>query len=483
MQKTSRQWLPAPGRGWQLSRCRFRATDRPIGWIALLLFLPTLALAAPFAYITNHGASSVSVIDTATNTVITTIPVGLHPYGVAVNASGTQAYVTNEGAHSVAVINTATNTVTATVQVGITPEGVAVNPAGTRVYVANWNSDTVSVIDTATNTVIATVAVGRCPGGVAVNPAGTTVYVTNECVNYSPGSNGKVSVIDAATNTVTTSIQVGQGPEGVVVNPAGTMVYVVNGLYGSSNGNVSVIDAASNTVTTSIPVGVGAEGVAINATGTTLYVANRGPGTGGALGTVSVIDTASEAETTAIPVGLRPVGVAMNPAGTLVYVANEGNGNVMVIDTATSAVVGLPVTVGSGPRAYGRFIGPAGTTLDTSLDVDASFAPSKYDALTDGLIILRYLFSLTGPALTSNALGGTATRTDPAVIKTYLDGIRTSLDIDGNLTPDALTDGLLILRYMFGLRGPALIAGAFDPAGSRTSVTDIEAAILSLMPQ
>ncbi|MBK7472314.1 MAG: hypothetical protein IPI73_18565 [Betaproteobacteria bacterium] len=69
------------------------------------------------------------------------------------------------------------------------------------------------------------------------------------------------------------------------------------------------------------------------------------------------------------------------------------------------------------------------------------------------------------------------------MIKAYLDGIRPSLDIDGNLTSDALTDGLLILRYMFGLHGASLTAGAFDPAGSRTDVTDIEAYILSLMPQ
>ncbi|MBK8741332.1 MAG: YncE family protein [Betaproteobacteria bacterium] len=441
-----------------------------------------MAMAAPFAYITNHGGSTVSVLDTATNTVITTITVGLHPYGVAVNAAGSRAYVTNEGSHNVSVINTATNTVIATVPVGVTPEGVAVNPAGTRVYVTNWNSDTVSVIDATTNTVIATVAVGRCPGGVAVNPAGTTVR--DERMRQLLSRFERQGVGDRRRDQHRDDVDPGgQGPEGVVVNPAGTLVYVVNGLYGGSNGNVSVIDAASNTVTAAISVGVGAEGVVIDPTGTTLYVANRGPGTGSALGTVSVIDTASEAETMAIPVGLRPVGVAINPAGTLVYVADEGHANVMAIDTATNAVVGLPVTVGSGPRAYGRFIGPAGTTLDASLDVDASFAPSKYDALTDGLIILRYLFGLTGPALTSNALGAAATRTNPAVIKSYLDGIRPSLDVDGNLNADALTDGLLILRYMFGLRGPSLIAGAFDPTGSRTDATEIAAYIQSLMPE
>jgi len=35
--------------------------------------------------------------------------------------------------------------------------------------------------------------------------------------------------------------------------------------------------------------------------------------------------------------------------------------------------------------------------------------------------VLRYLFGLTGTALTNGALGATATRTDPAAIKAYLE--------------------------------------------------------------
>ena len=135
-----------------------------------------------------------------------------------------------------------------------------------------------------------------------------------------------------------------------------------------------------------------------------------------------------------------------------------------------------------GPMRGQIIVLPAGGTPGT-LDIDASITASKYDALTDGLIIIRYLFDLTGPALTNGALGGTATRTDPIVIKNYLDGMRPSLDIDGNSTVDALTDGLLIIRYLFGLRGNSLIAGAFDPMGSRNTSTTIEAHILSLVPQ
>jgi hypothetical protein len=98
------------------------------------------------------------------------------------------------------------------------------------------------------------------------------------------------------------------------------------------------------------------------------------------------------------------------------------------------------------------------------------------------ILLIRYLFGLTGPTLTAGAVGNSATRADAAAIKTYLDGIRPALDIDGNGTATALTDGLLVLRYLFGLRGGSLIAGAVDPAGVRKTATEIETCIQSLMP-
>jgi YVTN family beta-propeller protein len=73
------------------------------------------------------------------------------------------AYITNDGSGNVSVIDTATNTVIATITVGTAPFAVAVSPDGGTVYVANIDSDNVSVIDTATNKVIATITVGNSP--------------------------------------------------------------------------------------------------------------------------------------------------------------------------------------------------------------------------------------------------------------------------------------------------------------------------------
>ena len=114
-----------------------------------------------------------------------------------------------------------------------------------------------------------------------------------------------------------------------------------------------------------------------------------------------------------------------------------------------------------------------------TLDIDVN---QKYDALTDGLIVLRYLFGLTGSSMTLNALGPGATRTDPTQIKLYLDQVRPMLDIDDNGQTDALTDGLMLLRYLFGLRGDSLTTNAIGSNAKRMQAPQIEAYIQSLMP-
>ncbi|WP_371068346.1 YncE family protein, partial [Salmonella enterica] len=91
---------------------------------------PTIA---PFAYVPNALNGNVSVIDTATNTVVATIPVGSNPQGAAVHPSGGLVYVVNAGSNSVSVIDTASNTVMTTVPVGSNPQGAAVHPLGTFV--------------------------------------------------------------------------------------------------------------------------------------------------------------------------------------------------------------------------------------------------------------------------------------------------------------------------------------------------------------
>jgi YVTN family beta-propeller protein len=351
---------PGPlGRRLIGSALRFDPTVR--WWAAAVLFvwvalLTSAAWASPFAYIPNAGDRTVSVIDTATNTVTATLSLGLGPVGVAVSPEGTRVYVSLLVGF-VSVIDTTTNTVVATVPVGSTARGIAVSPTGHRLYVANVPATTtswrISTVDTATNTVVATVAVGDNSGGVVATPEGTRVYVASGSIS------GFVSIIDTGTNTVVATVPVGSRPDGVAVNSSGTRIYVANG----GSDDVSVIDTATNTVVATVPVGSAPQGVAVDPTDTRVYVTNNKSTSN----SVSVLDAATNTVVATVPVGNTPVGVAVTPAGTRAYVANAGSASVSVLDTATNTVVAT-VPVGNSPVALGIFITPSLLRLSASVN-------------------------------------------------------------------------------------------------------------------
>jgi YVTN family beta-propeller protein len=164
----------------------------------------TAALAAPggadeCAYLVNNCAPShpdygtISVLNTATNTVNSTIPVDANPSAIVIDQAGQYAYVANQCGDypqcagpepilgTVSVIDTASRTVAATVRVGERPRGsVAITPDGSFVYVRNEYSRDTSVIDTAealadpANAVVATIPVY---GLIAISPDGTIAYI------------------------------------------------------------------------------------------------------------------------------------------------------------------------------------------------------------------------------------------------------------------------------------------------------------------
>src|SRR5690349_11096108 len=106
----------------------FGATIQVILALVFVVFGAGAALAQTNAYVSNRGDNTVSVINTAANTVTATIPVGSNPNGIAVTPNGAILYVVNSSSNNVSVINTASNTVTATVPVGTLPQEIAVSP-------------------------------------------------------------------------------------------------------------------------------------------------------------------------------------------------------------------------------------------------------------------------------------------------------------------------------------------------------------------
>ncbi|MEP7096628.1 MAG: Ig-like domain repeat protein [Dokdonella sp.] len=148
----------------------------------------------------------------------------------------------------------------------------------------------------------------------------------------------------------------------------------------------------------------------------------------------------------------------------------------------------LPIMVGNAQNIAGSYGGDAthaaGTgstqlTVKSTLDVDEN---GDAEALTDGLLILRYLSGFTDDALIADALGAGANVVLPVAVANYLLEVLPLLDIDGDGNADALTDGILLIRYLSGLRGDALINGAVGEGATRTTATDIESYLASLLP-
>jgi len=107
------------------------------------------------------------------------------------------------------------------------------------------------------------------------------------------------------------------------------------------------------------------------------------------------------------------------------------------------------------------------------------------DALTDGLMFLRYAFGLSGDSLVSGLISSDSVHTTPAAIESELAIVfAESGDIDGSGGEvDALTDGLLLLRYLFGLSGNSLTSGVVGSEATLTDSSDLEAYMSGLMPQ
>ena len=84
--------------------------------------------------------------------------------------------------------------------------------------------------------------------------------------------------------------------------------------------------------------------------------------------------------------------------------------------------------------------------------------------------------------MTSMATTSEGARTSAEAISSYLSDADCELDIDGNGQSKALTDGLLLIRYLFGFSGDSLTAGAFGEDAERTTAEEIKAYIGDRVP-
>jgi len=196
---------------------------------ARVAFLPS----GQFAYVSNFTAGTVSVVDTAKvesgdpSSVLTSIPVGPAPNGLAATPDGNKVYVVNGGDGTVSVIGVASQTtIRRPIPVGTSPAAVSVASVpgrGVLAYVTNVGSGTVSVIDTEEDTVVTTISmVGEAPAAIAFAGGAQFAYVTDLATNPNgTPKNGLVSIINTATDeALSTTIPVEQFPVAIAIGPA-----------------------------------------------------------------------------------------------------------------------------------------------------------------------------------------------------------------------------------------------------------------------
>jgi len=349
--------------------------------------------------VVNPDSNSLTLVDTASRSVIAELPVGVDPRTVVVDDAGNRAYVANRGSDSISVVDLAARAAIADVPVGDRPYGVVVSPDGTRLYVAEQGADQVRILDANSLTTLSVLAVADRPSGLAISDdsstgsgeGGQTLYVTHLLANtisivstrprfvYLPimlrgeSSNQHTSIqsptsnLHLPTSNLHLPISNLQPPisnlhlwpdsslvQSIVLSPDGQRAYVPHTRSNTNNRAltfdttvfplVSLIDVTTQqhmvgqqiSLETVDPPGVGLPfDAALTPDGGEIWVLNA------ASNDVTVVDLDTRQRVAHIEVGDNPRGIVLSPDGATAYVNNTLAGTVSVIDTAAHTVAAV----------------------------------------------------------------------------------------------------------------------------------------------
>src|SRR5680860_823771 len=98
-------------------------------------------------YISNEKGNSLTVIDSETLSVLTTIPVGQRPRGIMLTKDDTKVLICASDSDTVQVLDVASRKIVADLPSGPDPELLNIHPSGSPVYVANEDDSLLTVID------------------------------------------------------------------------------------------------------------------------------------------------------------------------------------------------------------------------------------------------------------------------------------------------------------------------------------------------
>ena len=281
------------------------------------------------AYVTNTDSNCVAVIDRHADKVVAMIAVRQSPMGIAASADGSRIYVANSGSNNISVIDTYTRGLITTISnFNYSPAELALSKDGQTLYATNPDSDNISVIDTGSNMLTAFIPVGRRPLGIEIDQDRREVYVANSKSN-------SISIIDMADNRVKDTATVGFNPIDVAVQD--DRLYVTN----AGSNNISVMDLSSHSIVKTMPV-FGSPTCLVPGLSGRIYVSN-------ANNEISIIHASMSMITKNISVGENPTKMAVDSFRKKLYVINSLSEDVSVIDL-TKKKLETVIQVGRKPH-------------------------------------------------------------------------------------------------------------------------------------
>jgi YVTN family beta-propeller protein len=335
-----------------------------------------------YAWVTNGGDRSVTVLDLVNMRTAATIPVGDRPVAVAANPVKNEVYVANAGSGTVSVVSAAENRVTATIAVHRQPVFIDVDKDGTRAYVANAGSNNVSVIDLEKRREIAVVGVGESPAEAKIAPDGKTLVVTNRL-------GGSVTVIDARDLKVRAVFSGCPGASDLAILPDSSKAFAACSdghqvmAVGLARPESPVPEERADRLLDLMDVGQGPAHLAMKPDGGEIFVSNYGGDT------VSEIATNSNNVGGAYVMGANPLGGVVTADNSILWESNFGDNTVGAYSIDDGVRINT-VQVGEGPGplalASGGFLLLAvdHTAGDVSVLRTVSYTP-KGQAVTGSL--------------------------------------------------------------------------------------------------
>ena len=296
-----------------------------------------------YAYISNGGSNTVTVLDLVNMRQDRVIAVGAGPSGLVVNPRRNEVYVVNSGSGTVSVINAETNTVAATIRVQRKPYFIDVDTRGERAYVANSGSNNVSVLDLARRREIGVIGAGEGPGMARISNDGKSVVISNR-------ASGSVSIADARSLQVRSSFDHCPGATDVMILPDSSKAFITC----SAGHQIMVIGLAhsngseprpADVVLSILDVGQTPVHLALKPDGGEAFVSNYDSDT------ISEINTSTNEVGGAYLVGPHPVRGLVTADNSLLYVSDFSAGRVGVYSIDDGKLIPPGVRVGEGPDA------------------------------------------------------------------------------------------------------------------------------------